>query len=90
MAKFKNIYSHSGKFTFKESRIAFSGEFETEDKELISFLENTPDFICLEAKKEEEVNPELEELKKLCDEKGIKYHHKAGIDKLKQLLAEND
>lgn len=31
---------------------------------------------------------ELEALKALADEKGIKYHHKAGVTKLKELLEE--
>lgn len=31
---------------------------------------------------------ELDELRKQLDEKGVKYHHKAGVDTLKALLAE--
>ena len=51
-----------------------------------------------EAKGEEEIDegtegleesasePTIEELKALCDKKGIKYHHWAGVEKLKELL----
>ena len=31
---------------------------------------------------------EIEKFKQLCDEQGIKYHHKSGIKKLKELLNE--
>ena len=33
-----------------------------------------------------EVTPELEALRKQLDEAGIKYHHLAGVEKLKELL----
>lgn len=35
---------------------------------------------------EQEPQDDIEELKALCDERGIKYHHKAGVTKLKELL----
>jgi hypothetical protein len=35
---------------------------------------------------EQEPQDDIEELKALCDERGIKYHHKAGVTKLKDLL----
>lgn len=38
------------------------------------------------AKVKDEPKDELEELKAKCDELGIKYHHKAGVAKLKELL----
>ena len=41
--------------------------------------------IDLEVQIQEE---EIEKLKRLCDEQGIKYHHKAGIKKLTELLDE--
>lgn len=31
----------------------------------------------------------IDQIKILLDAKGVKYHHKAGIDKLRQLLQEN-
>ena len=39
----------------------------------------------------EEVNElTLEDYKKIADEKGIKYHHKAGIKKIKELIKDSE
>lgn len=99
--KFKNIYSHSCKLSFNGLRIEINGELETEDKELIAFLEEAPDFIKVggvavdtpkeieeEIKEVEEENP-LEELKKYADELGLKYHPNIGIEKLQAKIDEH-
>lgn len=100
--KFKNIYSHSCKLSFKGSRVEINGEFETEDKELIAFLEQAPDFVKVEEKPSEKVNElveeenkevqeelsSIEELKKYADELGVKYHPNIGIDKLQAKIDE--
>ena len=100
--KFKNIYSHSCKLSFKGSRVEINGEFETEDKELIAFLEQAPDFVKVEEKPSEKVNKSIkedleetqdepsniEELKKYADELGVKYHPTIGVDKLQAKIDE--
>lgn len=43
-------------------------------------------FVDCPTKVEGNSTDELEELKAKCDELGIKYHHKAGVAKLKELL----
>lgn len=49
MAKFKNIHSETGRFTYNGMRIAFNGEIETEDKGLINFLSSNSSFKLVEA-----------------------------------------
>lgn len=98
--KFRNLYSKTGTFTFKDQRIAFDGEFNVEDKELIEFLLKTSDFVCVQEKKEvaseiiineeqEEPKDELAELKKYADELGLDYHPKIGLEKLQNKIDEH-
>jgi len=48
MAKFKNLHSTSGKFTFNGIRVAFDGEIETENKALIAHLSNLDSFVKID------------------------------------------
>ena len=51
-----------------------------------SVIEKKTEEVVNEETTTEEVELTLDELKKLADEKGIKYHHASGIKKLKELL----
>lgn len=99
--KFKNLNTETGKFSFAGSRVEFNGTLETEDKELIEFLKNSPDFVCVDCSGvcheelvleqipeeiEEESGDELTELKKYADELGVKYHHRIGLEKLQEAI----
>lgn len=100
--KFKNIFTQTCSLLFKEVQIEINGVLETQDKELIAFLEQAPDFVKIEEKpfekleesienKNEEVQEELsniDELKKYADELGVKYHPNIGADKLQAKIDE--
>jgi len=91
MFKFNSIYSQTGSFTINFTPYTFiNGIFETEEKEVAVFLRQNANFIEeVEVKevKEKVIVPELEELKAVAIALGLKPHHKAGIEKLKELIA---
>lgn len=92
--KFKNIFTQTCSLLFKGVQIEINGVLETQDKELIAFLEQAPDFIKIEESienKNEKVQEELsniDELKKYADELGVKYHPNIGADKLQAKIDE--
>ena len=93
MADFKNIHSHSGKFTFKDQRFEFSGVFSTKDKDLIAHLSALNHWERLDKQDDKPNEPTseqpkktIEELKKEATDLEIEFHHLAGEKKLQELI----
>jgi len=90
MAKFRNIHSKSGKISFNDSRIEFSGVLETEDKTLIKFLSSNSNWVSVEEKKDN-LDPSKEALKELkaeAKELGLTFAKNISFEKLKEQIEE--
>ena len=59
-------------------------EVEVTDKEILKKIHGNPTFRVVDEK-----DDELEALKKEATEKGIKFHHKIGVVKLRELIELN-
>lgn len=86
MSKFKNLIVESGFFTFENMNYEFHGEFETDNKALISHLSARNDWIEIKDKKN--VDSEIEELKKEAKELKIKFNKDTSAEDLKKLIEE--
>lgn len=66
MAKFKNLITETGSFTFNRVRYSFVGIFETNDKELIEHFNSREDWCEVEIKsKKVEVEVKKPKAKKI-------------------------
>lgn len=63
MAKFKNLITETGSFTFNRVRYSFVGIFETDDKELIEHFNSREDWCEVEIKSKK-VEVEVKKSKK--------------------------
>lgn len=103
MAIFRNLHTKTGSFRVGNQKLSFDGDFETIDKSVISFLSEKSNWQRLEKEEAKEVAQEevleevvesaesQEDLAKLKEEAtalGVKFHHKTGFAKLKELVEE--
>lgn len=74
----------------REKNIIENAEKERKNKmgmsDLVDAVNRTPEKLTKKSNKVVESNTELDRLRVLCDEKGIKYHHAAKESKLNELL----
>lgn len=74
----------------REENIIKNAEKDRKNKmgmsDLVDAVNKTPEKLIKKPKKVVESNSELDRLRVLCDEEGIKYHHAAKESKLKELL----
>ena len=85
MAKFKNVYTQTGRLSFNGARIEFSDILETEDKDLIEFLSDNASWIALDADKK---LSELDKLKIEAEELGLKFKGNVSLKKLTEQVEE--